>query len=429
MALNRKQRRWLREHRALVNWIKFFIFLLVVGGIWFGLAKWNEKFTPKSIYHMAVDYFSGKDITGETDPVETEPVTEASTEPVYISNVIEFQEEVDEEYQALLETALAFEPDPEDKKPYQIKVNRILNCVTVYGKDENGFYNVPVKAFVCSTGKDDDDNRTPLGSGSITDVYEFHPMVDGTYAQYATRFMAGGILFHSVPYYTKSKDDLETDQFNKLGDFASLGCVRMCVRDALWVQENCPEGTAVIVYDDATTPGPLGKPEMIKLPEESQYAGWDPTDPDPENPWNAYDPELSGVVDITIFVGETADVLSGVKATDTCGNDITDRIVVTGSYDNGIPGEYEITYTVKDGLDSVYLGVDSSATKTAKIVVVPRNSQEVGATTSGTNTAATTTAATADATIETTGATTAATTEATKATDAATETVSQGARP
>ena len=38
-------------------------------------------------------------------------------------------------------------------------------------------------------------------------------------------------LFHSVPYYSMNKGDLEDGQYNKLGDYASLGCVRMCVRD------------------------------------------------------------------------------------------------------------------------------------------------------------------------------------------------------
>ena len=57
-------------------------------------------------------------------------------------------------------------------------------------------------------------------------------------------------MFHSVPYYTQEKDNLETEQFNLLGDVASLGCVRLCVRDVLWIYENCPVGTDVIDYDE-----------------------------------------------------------------------------------------------------------------------------------------------------------------------------------
>lgn len=44
------------------------------------------------------------------------------------------------------------------KYPYQIKVNKKMNTVTVYKKDSKGQYKVPVKAMVCSTGK-----NTPIG--------------------------------------------------------------------------------------------------------------------------------------------------------------------------------------------------------------------------------------------------------------------------
>ena len=58
----------------------------------------------------------------------------------------------------------------------------------------------------------------------------------------------------------------------------------MCVRDVKWIYDNCPSGTGVTIYDDAVNPGPLGKPDSIKISEDSAYAGWDPTDPDENNP-------------------------------------------------------------------------------------------------------------------------------------------------
>ena len=39
------------------------------------------------------------------------------------------------------------------ENPYYIKINKRMNTVTVYGLDENGNYNVPVKAMVASTGR------------------------------------------------------------------------------------------------------------------------------------------------------------------------------------------------------------------------------------------------------------------------------------
>ncbi len=238
-----------------------------------------------------------------------------------------------------------------DDYPYQIRVNRAANCVTVYKKDKNGEYTEPYKAIVCSTGKYVGD--TPLGDFHTLISYEWLLMVDGTYGQFAYRFY-GSILFHSVPYYSKDKGNLEYAQFNKLGEPASLGCVRVCVRDAIWLIENCPVGTEVIVYDDEDNPGPLGKPEMIKIPADSPYRGWDPTDPDPENPWNNCKPEITVPETVKIAANkysmDTIVERIGATATDTCGNDITDRIKAGGSVNFKKLGNNTLVLTVKDAI-------------------------------------------------------------------------------
>lgn len=352
MKLTRKQKRWIRQHRGLINIIRVLVVVLVLFLIYLGVSSVNENLKISNLFNKD----AGNNVTDESDENNTLPDTSSQK---YTSQlvVLDKEEPLSEAEQA----ALDYVVDPTIELPYQIKVNRVLNCVTIYGIDENGFYSIPLKAFTCSTGKNVGD--TPLGNGAITNKYTFHPMVDGTYGQYAVRFMEGGILFHSVPYYTQNKNDLETDQFNLLGSVASLGCVRMCVRDVLWIYENCPEGTEVIVYDDASSPGPLGNPEMIKIPMNSQYAGWDPTDHDPSNPWAQYSAMIEGTMDQTLTVGASFDPMTGVTAIDTCGNTITDRIKLSGSYDLGIPGSYQITYTVTDL-------IGSTDTKTVTITVV-----------------------------------------------------------
>lgn len=166
---------------------------------------------------------------------------------------------------------------------YFIRVNRSANCVTVYSKDENGEYTVPVKAMVCSVGLN---NTTPLGEGVISDKYEWRLLFGDVYGQYAVRF-DGHIMFHSVPYTTTSKDALKDGEYNLLGQPASKGCIRLAVIDAKWIYDNCKAGTKVEVYD-STDPGPLGKPEAITIDPYNFFKGWDPTDPDPSNPWKIY---------------------------------------------------------------------------------------------------------------------------------------------
>ncbi len=164
---------------------------------------------------------------------------------------------------------------------FVIYVNRAMDCVTIKLVNPDGS-ETAVKSMVCSTGRQG--HETPLGVFSTSDYYDWRLMVDGTYGRYAVRFNRG-IMFHSVPYYTRNSGNLEYDQYNLLGTKASLGCVRVCVADAKWIYDFCKKGTRVVVYDDYTSPGELGKPVPIPLDITSPFRGWDPTDINPLNPW------------------------------------------------------------------------------------------------------------------------------------------------
>ena len=139
----------------------------------------------------------------------------------------------------------------------------------------------PLWRMVCSGGTD-----TPTGYWTTPVNYDWRLLMGPSYGQYATRIY-GGYLFHSVPYYSQHKDDVEYDQFNQLGTIASLGCIRLAVVDVKWIYDNCPIGTPVVIYDDEANPGPMGKPGTIYTdPSDETKRGWDPTDPDPANPWD-----------------------------------------------------------------------------------------------------------------------------------------------
>lgn len=162
----------------------------------------------------------------------------------------------------------------EKKGQYMIKVNKQQNVVNIYRKNKKGNYK-PYRAFVCSTGA-----ATPLGSFSLGAKYRWHQLMGPTYGQYCTRVYRG-ILFHSVWYYKPSKNTQSYIQYNRLGTTASHGCIRLTVAASKWIYENCPSGTRVLIYNSGN-PGPFGKPKARKM---SGYMGWDPTDPDPGNPY------------------------------------------------------------------------------------------------------------------------------------------------
>ena len=153
---------------------------------------------------------------------------------------------------------------------YVLKVNKQANVVTVYAKDGNNGYIIPVKSFICSTGE-----ATPLGVFSTPNKYRWHELMGPCWGQWCTR-INGGVLFHSVFYNSYNNNmNLSISAYNKLGTTASHGCVRLKAGDAKWIYDNCSLGTTVTVYN-SSTPGPYGKPTAYKL---ASWHSWDPTDP------------------------------------------------------------------------------------------------------------------------------------------------------
>ena len=179
------------------------------------------------------------------------------------------------------------------KYPYYLNVNLNQNIVTVYTQDENGYYTVPDRCFVCSAGgyREDGTCKTPSGTyrtmSQTTGWATLYGHTAGTYLywQYATR-ITGHILFHSVPYTKKNKSSLEWEEYNRLGTNASAGCIRLAVSDVKWIFDKCPVGTTVTMYE-SDLPEPLAKPTPFHIAEDTpdELKGWDPTDPDVKNPW------------------------------------------------------------------------------------------------------------------------------------------------
>lgn len=163
---------------------------------------------------------------------------------------------------------------------YYITVNVEANTVTVYTLDEDGYYSIPCKAMVCSTG-----GATPTsGVYTLGEQHRWHYLFGDVYGQYSTQ-ITGNILFHSVPYTVYGDpSSLEYWEFDKLGEACSMGCIRLQVKDAKWIYDNFSIITAVEFYNDPD-PGPLGKPEAPVISQNEACRGWDPTDPDPNNPW------------------------------------------------------------------------------------------------------------------------------------------------
>ncbi|MCI8992765.1 MAG: DUF5011 domain-containing protein [Eubacterium sp.] len=224
---------------------------------------------------------------------------------------------------------------------YFIRINLSTNVVTVY----NSANNAPVTAFTCSAGA-----ATQPGTYSTSQKYRWHTLDGPSYGQYCTRIY-GGVLFHSVWYYENGNlASQSTREFNKLGTTASHGCIRLTVAAAKWIFDNCPSGTTVVIFRGSAADDPLGKPDVVKVSTASRM-GWDPTDPDPANPYGSAVPSISTVwAPREIAYGSVWNPLAGISAASSTGSDITHSITWTGGVNTKRLGSYNVTYSVVDGV-------------------------------------------------------------------------------
>lgn len=158
------------------------------------------------------------------------------------------------------------------KQEYYIHVNRKQCKVTIFAKDGDNGYTIPVMAMTCSVGTSK--NKTPTGTYNTMSRTRWGKLMGPSYGQYCTRIV-GSILFHSVAGYNKTSYNLSYRDYNKLGQPASHGCVRLCVRDAKWIYDNCEIKTKVTI-DDKSDGCKFVKPKAQKLKSSQHY---DPTDP------------------------------------------------------------------------------------------------------------------------------------------------------
>ncbi|MBQ9994164.1 MAG: L,D-transpeptidase family protein [Clostridia bacterium] len=262
--------------------------LIIVAAFVFALSServW-QYITCASMSDVSLDAPDGEDggATSTASPLpggEDETLSEEGEEDVSFSDLAAMPLDHEDVF------------DADYKSDYYIVVYT-LNCsVMVLQKDENGRYTEQVKAFLCSPGADE----TPTVPG-VYPVYRKHDwrfMMD-VYGHYCTGFGRGtGYLFHSVPYAEEDNRTL-TNNYDKLGTRASHGCIRMCTRDAKWIYDNIPYGTLVHVVDGKN--GPEGEPVPQRNRSAYRYLIWDPTDPDPSNPY-LKDPPAEGLTYFT----------------------------------------------------------------------------------------------------------------------------------
>ncbi len=162
-------------------------------------------------------------------------------------------------------------PTPEPTPvPFHIVVDVANQVTSVYGRDENGEYTVVVRQMLCSTGM----KATPSDVGDWVlngrhATWCIFPKWGNSYARYWTR-INGSIAFHSPIYTAVSNSAMKIGSYNKLGQRASHGCIRLAVWDAKWIYDNIGAGTVVSIVE-GMDPDPELRDALKLPPLDKQY--------------------------------------------------------------------------------------------------------------------------------------------------------------
>jgi lipoprotein-anchoring transpeptidase ErfK/SrfK len=121
---------------------------------------------------------------------------------------------------------------------FRIEIDLARQMVIVFHKDD------VLREMMCSGGAPD--SPTPLGEYVTSQKIEYAWVERfGVGAYYWIRFFED-YLIHSVPFDENGEMILE--EYEKLGNPASHGCIRLKLEEARWLYETLPLGVKVVIY-------------------------------------------------------------------------------------------------------------------------------------------------------------------------------------
>ncbi|MDR1061348.1 MAG: Ig-like domain-containing protein [Clostridiales bacterium] len=145
--------------------------------------------------------------------------------------------------------AAAHTLSPEDfesaESPYYIYVEKGSHSLTVFIKDGQGRYTLPLKTFPTGTGRTS--RMTPAGVFRKGRTEQWHSW--GTsYSPFASQYYPG-LYVHGPLYAQKNFATLYRNMAVEIGTSTTSGCLRTVAEAAYFVAELCPEGTVIHIVE------------------------------------------------------------------------------------------------------------------------------------------------------------------------------------
>lgn len=207
--------------------------------------------------------------------------------------------------------------DIEGSDDYYIEVNKRLNAVIVYQYSKNKKKKTPYKVFSCSIG-----SSVKKGNYKTSNTYAWID-INGNWHKYNTQFGEKAWI-QSAGYKDKYDYALMKTSYRAIGKKQKSGaCIMLTAGDAYWIYDNCKTNTEIVIVNGK-------KKSKLPMPVEKtvkahKYCGWDPTDPDKNNPYRKIKNGqiVSGVSTVYVEKGQEADYLGNLLALDEKGKNIT----------------------------------------------------------------------------------------------------------
>jgi hypothetical protein len=136
------------------------------------------------------------------------------------------------------------------ESPFYLYVEKGSFSITVFYKDADGNYTIPLRTFPTAIGRSA--RMTPTGVFHKGRTELWHSW-GSTWSPYASAY-SPGLYVHGPIYLRKEFGGLWQESARQIGTPASSGCLRTSAEAAYFVSALCPEGTTIHIVDGS----PLG---------------------------------------------------------------------------------------------------------------------------------------------------------------------------
>lgn len=201
---------------------------------------------------------------------------------------------------------------------YYLVVSPKQSVVAVYKYTGNPNAKTFVKPFLASVGK-----KVKTATYKTESTYDWMK-TNGSWHQFNTSYDKNGYI-QSIEYKDKYPNTMKRTSYKSLRSAKHKdACIWLTCNDAKWIRDNAYRITVEVLGKKDSIMLPKNKTNLTK-PSLAKACGWDPTDPNKNNPYKKQKNNqiTFGIKTVTIEKGHKVNYLNNIIAKDAKGNVVT----------------------------------------------------------------------------------------------------------